>query len=169
MTKLDKAAAECRAAWKAAPQATWAWCPHPAVRVEPLTEPFENRIEYILVEKPENERVARLNNFRPVLSKLPRKFLKAWADYDKAQADYDKAWADYYKAWADYYKAWADYCKAGANLNKAWADYLKAKADYRKAKADYRKAQVDYALTPECAAAHLADVPNHTWNGKGIF
>jgi len=160
---IEQAAAKCRAAWKAAPQATWAWCLHHAVRVEPLTEPFENRIVYILSYKPKSEQITRLNNFRPVLSDLPDALLKAWADYDKAWADYDKAEADYDKARADYDKARADRCKA--DCDKARVAFRKARVDYDKARADYRKAEADANI----AAAHLADVPNHTWNGKDIF
>ena len=169
MKTILEAAKACRAAWKAAPKATWAWCLHHAVRLEPLTEPAENRIAYILTKKPEKEQVARLNNFRPVISKLPDALLKAGADYDKARADYDKARADYDKAKADDDKAEADCRKARADYDKAWAVWYKAGADYGKARADYDKAWAICAATPECNAAHLADVPNHTWNGKDIF
>jgi hypothetical protein len=64
--EISAAADLCRAAFKAFPNATHAWCCHHEVLCEPLTESFENRIDYILSDKAESERVVRLNNFRPV-------------------------------------------------------------------------------------------------------
>ena len=90
-TALDN----CRAAFAAHPEASWAWCCHHEIEVEPLTEPAENRIQFILENKNEDELVTRFNNFRPVLSALPKGLLKARAEYDKAWAEYDKAKAEY--------------------------------------------------------------------------
>ena len=88
---IKQAAKECRQAWEAHPDATWAWCLHHGVRLEPLTEPYQARIAYILKYKPKHEQVTRLNNFRPVLSKLPAKIIKLGEAHDKAGEAYDKA------------------------------------------------------------------------------
>jgi tetratricopeptide (TPR) repeat protein len=177
---ITQAAENCRKAWAKSPKAKWAWCCHHALELELLTTSPENRIKYILACKPNKEKIARLNNFRPV-SKLPLTIAKAEADYDKAGVDYDKALADYVKASADYDKAGVD-GKAGADYDKALADYDKALADYVKASADYDKAGVDYVILEilydkaladydkeELARLHSQDVPNHTWNGVDIF
>ena len=88
---LTKALAECRQAWEAHPDATLAWCLHHELRLEPLTEPYEARIAYILKYKPKNEQATRLNNFRPVLSKLPAKIIKSGEAYYKTLVACDKA------------------------------------------------------------------------------
>ena len=65
---IDRAAAECRAAFAAAPNAKWAWCCHHGILYEELTEPPENRIAFSLANKEIGELVTRLVNFRPVLN-----------------------------------------------------------------------------------------------------
>src|SRR3972149_2456624 len=88
---LTKALAECRAAWEAHPDATWAWCLHHELRLEPLIEPYQARIAYILKYKPEEEQTTRLNNFRPVVSKLPAKITKLGKAYYKAREAHKEA------------------------------------------------------------------------------
>ena len=61
----------CRAAWRANPRATSAWCYHPMILWEPLTEPPTARIVYIMESKISSERASRLRNFRPVRIQLP--------------------------------------------------------------------------------------------------
>lgn len=63
---IEKAAARCRAAWEAAPNALFAWCCHHAIEIEKLNAPYTERINFILRQKSKKERVTRLNNFRPV-------------------------------------------------------------------------------------------------------
>ena len=67
---IEQELAKCRAAFEAHPGATWAWCCHHEVHCEKLTEPYENRIRFILSDKSESERAVRLCNFRPVLDAL---------------------------------------------------------------------------------------------------
>src|SRR3989304_4816608 len=89
---IKQAAKECRQAWEAHPDATWAWCLHHELRLEPLIEPYQARITYILKYKPKDEQTTRLNNFRPVLSKLPAKIIKLGEAYVEAWEARDKAW-----------------------------------------------------------------------------
>src|SRR3972149_11967217 len=103
---ITKALADCRAAWEAHPDATWAWCLHHGVMLELLIEPYEARIAYILEHKPTAEQTTRLNNFRPVVSKLPIKVIKAWEALGKARKAYDKALEAYVEATEAYDKAW---------------------------------------------------------------
>ena len=67
--------------------------------LEELTEPIENRIAFILVNKDPEEQAERLRRMRP----FDRK--KADADWKKAYADWEKAYADWKKADADWEKA----------------------------------------------------------------
>jgi hypothetical protein len=76
----------------------WWWCVHHEIHLEPLAKPAENRVQYILEHKPENERDTRLREFRPVLHperipapvlKARAKCVKAWAEYVKARAEYE--------------------------------------------------------------------------------
>ena len=80
----------CQAAWAAMPKATAGVHIHHEYVAEKLTEPIENRIAYILSDKPQKEQAIRLRLMRPVTA-------PAWAEYDKvtaaALAEYDKVTA----------------------------------------------------------------------------
>ena len=106
--------------------------------LEELTEPIENRIAFILVNKDPEEQAERLRRMRP----FDRK--KAYADRKKADADWEKAYADRKKADADWKKAYADRKMADADWEKADADWEKAYADWEKADADWKKADADW-------------------------
>ena len=69
--------------------------------LEELTEPIENRIAFILVNKDPEEQAERLRRMRPF------DWEKAYADRKKADADWKKAYADWEKADADWEKAYA--------------------------------------------------------------
>jgi len=143
---LTKALADCRQAWEAHPDATWAWCLHHGVMLELLIEPYQARIAYILKRKPKHEQVTRLNNFRPVVSKLPIKVIKAGEALGKARKAYNKALEAYVEATEAYNKARKAY-------DKAWDAYMEA----------------ILANTTKLQALHTKDVPHHTWNGTDIF
>ena len=145
----------CKKAFTSNPKAKFAWTCHHTVLIELLTEPYQNRIKYIMTGKPESERAVRLRNFRPVRIKLPARLIKAGAEYDKARAEYNKTRAEYDKAGAELDKARAEYNKAWAEYNKAWAKWDKARAEY----INKGKATRD----------HDSDWPDNTWNGSNIF
>ena len=65
-TAIAKEAAACRAAWAAMPGATAGVHIHHETVVESLTEPIENRIAYILSNKPKKEQALRLRLMRPI-------------------------------------------------------------------------------------------------------
>lgn len=92
---IKEEAADCRAAWAACPDATHGAHIHHAYACEKLTEPIENRIAYILAEKPQDEHALRLRLMRPTTATA----YKAWQD---ATATADKA---YHEATATAYKA----------------------------------------------------------------
>jgi hypothetical protein len=137
--EIQQELAACRAAWAAQPDAKFGWCIHHEIELELLTETIENRINYILTDKPKREQALRFLNMRP-FSVVP-------AELDKAGAELDKAGAEWRKASAEW--RWR---KASAELDKASAEWNKACAKW-----DGKE------------AAHLADVPSHTWNGTSIF
>ena len=120
-TDISDAETRCRAAWAAAPEAQFAWCCHHEVELEALKQSAENRIAYIMAKKPEEERVVRLDNFRPVLSPIPAEWDKARAELAKAYAEWDKACAEWDKAYAELDKAYAELAKACAEWDKTEA------------------------------------------------
>ena len=91
------------------PVGTWMWHLHHKVLAEPLTEPLQNRLDYIRTAKPASEVATRLRLISPVAGLLPEPLVKARAVYEKARAAYEKAWAAYDKARAASEKAWAAY------------------------------------------------------------
>ena len=87
---------------------------HDKILIEYCTD-YNERVEYIKTDKPENEQEIRLRVFK-LLSKesikaLPKNIIKAYADWEKANADWDKANADCEKANADKNKAYDDWEK----------------------------------------------------------
>src|ERR1035437_3966131 len=198
--QIQSELAACREAWaeffkqnKLKPTSTHfkndspiqAWCLHHEQLAEELTEPIENRISYILSDKPKSEWACRFLNLRPMSLDSIKVYNPARAEYNKvynaARAEYDKvrnaAWAECDKvcdaARAEYNKvrnaAWAEYDKvcdaARAEYNKvrnaAWAECYDKVRDA--ARAEYDKvccaARAEYDKV--CCAAHLVDVPNH--------
>jgi len=147
LKSIKEEEADCRAAFSNSEVGDLVNFCHHEYPLEILSDPAENRIDYILKAKTDNVAL-RLRLFRP--AKLPVgdvKFDKARAAYDKARAAYDKAGDAYRKAWDTYRKAWDTYRKAGdaydkarAAYDKAWAAYDKAWAAYDKARAAYDKA-----------------------------
>lgn len=145
MTEIEQAAAECRKAFEGIPIGTVAWHVHHNMLCEPLTEPAENRIAYILANKPKREQVIRLRLMRPVQSEAAAAARKI---YDEAAAAgrkiYDQAVAAARKTYDQAVApAWKTYTKAVA---PAWKTYAKA-----------------------AAAAHAAECPDCPWNGETIF
>ena len=120
LKSIEEEANDCRKAFAQSEGADYAVHCHHSELCEKLGENPENRILYILKEKPVNEQALRLRLFRPV--ERP-----AWAKYEKikelALAKYEKveelALAEYKKitepALAEYEKikglAWAEYEK----------------------------------------------------------
>jgi hypothetical protein len=177
-TSIEKAAEACRASFAAHPEATYAWCVHHEVLFEKLVQPFEDRIDCILRDKPQCERIIRLNNFRPVVSLSSNTLenftkareTKAWKTYETAHA---KAWETYE---ADQAKAWETYEATDAKArDKAWKTYDAAHAKaWETCKTDQAKAWETYEAARAKSwerydAAYRKDVPNGTWDGKSIF
>ena len=142
---IKKELAACRKAFQEAPNATCAWCCHHSILLEFLTEPYENRIQYILKHKEKKEQAIRFRNFRPLRIELPKEIIKAIAKY--------------YEAIAKLSKASAKYDEACAKLNEASAKYNEALAKYDEALATWNKGNTMLSF----------DWPDNTWNGKDIF
>ena len=168
----------CRAAFARHPDAVIALHCHHGILGERLTEPPENRIQYILRSKPRNEQALRLKLFRPIPFKAYADWQKADADWQEAYADWQKAYADKQKADADWLKADADRQKAYADKQKAYADKLKADADRQEADADCLKAYADWlkadadwqeADADLISAQHKKLCRGCPWDGKTIF
>jgi hypothetical protein len=166
--EVKQALEECRAAFVANPNVKSAWCVHHEQLWEVLTESYENRISYILTNKPESEHLIRFQNFRPCTQHdavtvldvdyaVKRKLL--YADYTAKCAPLD-----------------ADYAAKCASLDADYtAKYAPIYADYEAKCAplddDYTaKCAPIYAdYEAKCAPIYRADVPLGTWTGSSIF
>ena len=106
--------AHCRAAFVGIEVGAFVLHCHHNSLLEVLTEPAENRINYILCDKPEAEQALRLRLFRPVPPEhLSAEWDKACAEWHKARAEWDKADAEWDKARAELAKARAECEKSG--------------------------------------------------------
>ena len=92
MRTIKQAEKECRTAWALRPDAKYGWCIHHGQEWEELTEPIENRIDYILSYKAKEEQVTRLDNMRPMSEVSVKVILKAWKAYDETAATARKAY-----------------------------------------------------------------------------
>jgi hypothetical protein len=81
------------------------WHVHHDLLLEPLTEPLENRIEYVRKYKPKEQLETRLKWLAPVKGKLPKALIETGKAYKKAWEACKKA-CDVNRAWATYEKAW---------------------------------------------------------------
>ena len=92
MRTIKQAEKECRAAWALRPDAKYGWCIHHEQEWEELTEPIENRIDYILSYKAKEEQVTRLDNMRPMSEVSVKVILKAEKAYNEVIATAEKAY-----------------------------------------------------------------------------
>jgi hypothetical protein len=137
---IAEEAADCRTAFAGVKVGSPVWLVHHTILCELLTEPAEDRIAYILSDKPEGEQARRLREFRPMSNVCAT----AWAEYDKVRTN----------VWAEYEKVRDTPC----------AEYWRA---CRTALAELDKVRVtDFA---EFHRLHMAEYPNSTWNGNTIF
>ena len=81
----------CRDAFKGAKVGDLVWFCHHEIPIEVLTEPLENRIEYILSNKAQAEQAIRLHWFRPCKIDLPPELDAARSKLDAAQSKLDAA------------------------------------------------------------------------------
>jgi tetratricopeptide (TPR) repeat protein len=191
LKSIEEEAADCRAANAHLKVGDWAWLVHHEILAEPLTEPIENRIKWILETKTDNVAL-RLRLLRPLvedeamrsdaeLDKARAEWSKAIDEYYKVRAEWSKALDEYGKARAEYYKVRADWSKAIDEYNKVSAEYYKAIDEYNKVSAEYDKAYAEYSKAGveyykaydeynKSATTHYHRLfPDSPWNGKTIF
>jgi hypothetical protein len=153
---IESELVSCRQAWQANPSKS-AWCCHHGKLWEWLTEPYDNRIAYILSDKPEHEQAVRLRNFRPCSQhdKVDAIDAKYWTEWDAIDAKWQTEWnaldAKYQPEWdaihAKYQPEW------DAIYAKYWAE----------------RDALDAKWQTELMKLYKLDVPLGTWNGNSIF
>ena len=157
LKSIEEEAQDCREACAALKVGDWAWLVHHEKLFEPLTDPLENRIRYIIENKTDNVAL-RLRLLRPFIEDDA---MRNDAEYSKARAEYSKARAEYYKMYAEWDKVRAESYKAEyAEWNKAGAELIKMYAKLNKAYAEYSKALETH---------YKRLFPDSPWNGKTIF
>ena len=189
---IEEEAALCREANKDVKIGDLVLHLHHEVGCEPLIEPIENRISFILKNKDRAEQALRLRLMRVVRAETLRRLLpdaewkkadaewkKAYAEWKKADAEREKAYAEWEKADAEWEKAdaerekaYAEWKKADAEREKAYAEWKKADAEWEKADAEWEKAYAEwekaYAELFPLIHAQLCP-PGCPWNGRTIF
>ena len=133
----------CRKAFKGVKVGSHVVHCHHSEEQETLNEPVENRINYILSNKPKGEQALRLRLFRPVKS-------PAWAEYTKVMG----------LAWAEYEKV------TGLALAKYEKVTGPALAEYEKVKG---LALAEYKKVTGLAHSLICKTKGCTWNGGNIF
>ena len=119
---------------KDAPEYYW-HVHHHEVLCEALTEPIQNRIDYIKSSKPKDEVATRLRCMTPVLhpERLPVKWVKADAKRREAGAKWSEADAKRREADAKRREAAAKWDEADAKRSEAYAKLNEADAKRREA------------------------------------
>jgi tetratricopeptide (TPR) repeat protein len=160
LKSIEEEASDCRAACAHLKVGDWAWLVHHGILAEPLTEPIENRISYILEYKTDNVAL-RLRLLRPLVGdETDAEFNKAIGEYYKTSAEFDKINTEFDKAINELYNAYAEPDKARGEYYKARDEYIKAYAEYYKASTElYKYATMHYHRL----------FPDSPWNGKTVF
>lgn len=130
----------------------WAWHVHHNVLVEPLTSSMEDRIMYIMREKPECEVPARLRLLKRVQGNLPKVLLEADRRCATIERDFDNVW------WA-----YAGIEHPSAKENQALDDAQRVCNDAGWA---YNKVWED--CLSEILALHAKECPDCPWDGETI-
>ena len=133
----------------------WGWCGD-----------YNERVEYIKINKPSDEVPLRLKLFQLVpKDRIPGRESPEWIAFVKAGEARAKAGEVYAKAGEAYPKASiADYDKAWEAYDKAWEAFVKTgEAFYKTWEAYYNKRQ------GELEQLHTELFPDCPWNGYSIF
>jgi hypothetical protein len=161
---IRQEAAACRERWNGYDTGTFAAHVHHELDFEPLTQPAEKRIAFILNEKPEDERALRLRCFAPVdLAKFP-KLRKSAAAWKKVDAAWHRAHAAWRKAEAKWERSNAKCDQAHAKCAQAHAKCAQAHAKWEQAAAALREICAAYPHAELCPLG--SDCP---WDGETIF
>jgi hypothetical protein len=192
---VEREAAACREAFKDSQVGDTVWFCHHGIPIEYLTEPAENRIQFILANKPLEQQAARLHWFRPCNVKLPAELAAAsekWAAADKEWAAAHKEWAAAYKElaaasekWAAASEKWDAASKKWAAASEKWAaarekwdaaskKWAAACEKWDAADKEWDAASEKWAAAcekwaPEINALVAQHLPGCPWNGKTLF
>ncbi|SRR5487761_255445 len=142
LKSIEEEAADCRARCAGMKVGDLILHCHHEVLCEVLTEPVENRIDYILQSKRDNVALRLRLMGPPIID-----------EHVRADAECSKAYAELSKADAERSKADAEWSKADAECSKADAERSKADAEWSK------------AYEPHYARLY----PDSPWNGETIF
>lgn len=85
-----------------AARGVWCWHLHDTALAEPLTGPFETRLDSL---RPEHERELRLRLIAPVHGEIPAALREAWVATQQAWATSDPAYA---QMWDAFDQAWTN-------------------------------------------------------------
>jgi len=129
---------------------------------------YQERVDYIKKNKPENEIKTRLKLFKPVKHPelLPKKFAEAGEKYNEALEKYYEAEKKYYEALKKYFEAGEKYDVARKKYYEAREKYYEAGEKYDEAEKKYDVARKKYRTQLE--KLHKKECGCKEWNGKEI-
>jgi hypothetical protein len=113
---------------------------------------YDERVNYIKNDKPQNEIQTRLRLMKPVREELPKELVEAdkkWDEANKKCVEACKKWNEADKKWGEAYKKCNEAYKKGNEADKEWYEA-------------YEK----YA--PQLEALHKKECGCKEWNGKEL-
>src|SRR6185295_9413403 len=136
----------------------WYWHVHHEELAEVLTDPIEDRIEWITTGKPAHERETRLRLMTPIRGTVPAALVAAWEAYFAANAAADAAWQHVFTTYPypEHYFETKEYA-AYRTLQNAAHDAHDAAWDALN------------AAQSELEALHKTEHPDCPWDGNTIF
>jgi hypothetical protein len=145
------------------------WCIHHEKLCERLNEPAKNRIQFILINKPEEERARRLHEMRPGSEEMQTLYAERDAVYAKWQPEFDAVDAKWRAELDAVYAKWQPERDAVDAKWRAELDavYAKRRAEFDAVDAKWQP-ELD-AVYAKLTAMHLAECPDTTWDGQTIF
>ena len=125
---------------------------------------YQERVNYIKIEKPKNEIKTRLRLFKKVKAKLPKELVEAGKKYIEAGKKcieagkkYGEAGKKYCEAEKEYDEAWKKYGEAWKKYVEAWKKSIEAEKEYDEA---IVKLQLEKLHEKECGCSE--------WNGEEL-
>jgi hypothetical protein len=142
LKSIEEEAADCRARCASMKVGDLILHCHHEVLIERLTEPAENRIDYILQSKTDNVALRLRLMGPPIIDDI----VLSDTEWKRADTEWERAYAEWRRADAEWERAYAERERACAERERACAEW-------------------ERAYEPHYARLY----PDSPWNGKTIF
>ena len=138
---------------------------HEGPVIELLTEPIENRINYINANKSSGEIETRLRLLRELTEEEVEQLPPAWVEAYRVYREAYRVWGEAYRAYGEAYRVYGEAGRAWEEAYRVWGE-----ADRAYWEADWVWVKAYRVYAPQLEALHTRIcLPDCPWDGKTIF